>query len=183
MSSTPEYRSYNVTAAYPDMQHARRGAEALEEHGIEAGDIFLAGRAAERASDDADTAQRDRAMMGFAGRSARTGVLIGLVAGLVLGLIVGLMIEAEIGVIAASMAGFGGMGAGLGFFVGLLSRGKISGPFEETFDDAQGSVTVGVHTHDQASYEKAAEALAGTGPDEIRRFDGQGNELSEDRSS
>lgn len=177
MSSTPEYRTYNVTAVYPDMEHARRGAEALEGRGIEAGDIFLAGRAAQQASADADTSQRDRAFSSYAGRSAGSGILIGLAAGLVLGLIVGLSIRTDAVVILASMAGFAGAGAGLGLFAGLLSRGKISGPYEETFDDAGGPVVLGVHTHDQAAYEKAADALADTDPEEVRRFDGNGQEL------
>jgi hypothetical protein len=178
MSSTPEYRTYNVTAVYPDMQSARLGVEALEERGIEAGDIFLSGSAARQASRDADTAQRDRASGSLIGRSATRGVLVGLVLGAVLGVVVGLGLTDDVGGVLASGAGFAAMGAGLGFFVGLLSRGKISGPYEETFDDASGSVVVGVHTHDESAYEKAGKALSGTHPELLRRFDGDGNDLT-----
>jgi hypothetical protein len=181
VSRAPEHRSYNVTAVYPDMERARRGTEALEEHGIEAGDIFLSGGAAKEAHAGADTAQRDRASLTFFERSAAAGWLVGLVLGAILGLIVGLTVTDDLGGVLASVAGFGIMGAFLGFFVGLISRGKISGPFEETFDDVSGDVVVGVHTHDREAYESAVSALARTDPEKLSRFDGQGNELPSDR--
>jgi hypothetical protein len=176
-SGTDGHRAYNVTAEYPDMQRARAGVEVLEERGIEATAISLTGGAARQAAANADTAQRDRAWLSFTGQAAKRGVLIGLVAGAILGAIVGIVTTGETAGTLAATLGLAAAGAGLGAFAGVLSRQKVSGAFEDTFDDSGGAVVVGVHTDDQAAYEKAAEALAGTGPEHIRRFDARGDAL------
>lgn len=178
-SSTENYRTYNVTATYPDMQHARAGVEVLEERGIEATSIFLSGDAARQAAVDPDTAQRDEEWMSRTGRGVYLGLLAGLLIGLVLGTVVGLLLRSDTVPVVASTIGFGIALALLGAFVGGLRRQKISGAFEDTMDDdTDGDVVVGVHTDDEAAYRKAEDALAGTGPARVDRFDGQGTSLS-----
>ena len=50
-----DYRALNVTAVFPDMEHARKGVEALEVAGVAADAINLGGRAAERVPDPPPT--------------------------------------------------------------------------------------------------------------------------------
>jgi hypothetical protein len=180
MSSTQQHRTYNVTATFPDMDRARQGVEALEEHGVDATSIFLGGRAARDAAVERDTAERDEAMLQHTGRGARRGLVVGILVGALIGLAIGLLFwDGRAWVLGTAVLGFALACGGLGAYIGLLSRGKVSGPYEETFADVEGPVVVGVHTEDEQAFETASETLAGAGPEELKRFDGQGNALPE----
>jgi len=173
-----DYRALNVTAVYPDMEHARKGVEALEVAGVDADDINLGGRAAERAATPGSTTQRDGAEMGRAGRVALGGIGIGALVGALLGLVAGyLALDGNWQGILAMVVGFAAAGAGVGLQVSFMSRQKQSQSWEETFDDTPGEVVVEVHTDDRDTFDKAVEALGKADGAHLRTFDAQGNDL------
>ncbi len=181
MPSTQEYRSYNVTATYPDMQRARRGVEVLEEAGVEGNDIFLQGSAAREAATTGDTEQRDKSFMNRSARTVRQGVLYGALAALVASIVIGVIVFRDnTPAIVALAAGGTFVGAGVGLLVSALAQQKQSSAWEVTLDDVAGPVAVGVHTHDLTAFEKATTALAGTEPQRLQRFDGEGNALPQE---
>lgn len=178
MPSTQDHRAYHVTAVYPDMERARLGVEALEERGIEGNDIFLQGAAAREASTTYDTAQRDEAVVARGGESVVRGLLIGGTIGALVGLVAGLLGFGDSGqALLAAVIGGAVFGAFLGVPVTFYARTRQSPAWEATLDDAEGQVTVGVRTDDPSAFHTAADALAETSPQRLRRFDGEGNEL------
>jgi hypothetical protein len=178
VSNQAHHRHYNVTATYPDMEHAREGVRVLEDRNVEATTIFLAGRAAHEAATQTETAQRDRAWLNYSWRTGRGGILRGIVIGAIAGLVIALIAVGTSPIaIGGTVIGCAAAGACLGFFEALLSGQKISGAFEETFADVEGPVVVGVHTDDRSMFETAAAALAETDPQSMERFDDSGNAL------
>jgi hypothetical protein len=178
MASTQDYRTYNVTAVYPDMDRARLGVEALEERGVESDDIFLEGAAAEEAASTGDTAQRDEALVAHGSQSVVRGVLVGGTVGALVGLVAGLLaFSANGSALLSSVIGGAIFGALLGIPFAFYTREKQSQAWEATLDDTPGTVVVGVHTDDPTAFETASAALSGTQPDRLQRFDSEGNRL------
>src|SRR6266540_5338818 len=81
-----------VTASFPDMKTARGAIRALEQAGIEGGDISLQGREARVAETYPDTQRRDSRVAWSLTKWSAVGGAAGLVAGLVLGAVIGFLL-------------------------------------------------------------------------------------------
>jgi hypothetical protein len=185
MSNSGDNRTYNVTAVYGDMDRARRGVEVLEEHGVDADDIFLGGRAGREAATTQDTEQRDKTTVDRSQKTALRGFIAGGITGAVLGLILGLIFLSDrpAGILALTIGSIFPAG-GVGLFVFSLANQKQSQAWEATLEeDTEGAVVVGVHTENPETFATAAEALAGTNPEKLNRFDVDGNPLSDSETA
>jgi hypothetical protein len=179
------FAEHNVTACYPDMEAAREGVEALERSGVTGSRISLLGPQAEEAAEVRDTRQRDEATLQEGMKSTLGGAAVGTGTGAALGFLAGAVAFGIPGVGPAAGAGIwattiGGAaaGGGVGFTAGAMARMKQSQAWELTLQDVSaGRVVVGAHTDDPEELDRAVEALEGTNPSHIRRFDAEGNEV------
>lgn len=179
------FASHNVIACYPDMDGARAGVEALERAGVNASNISLLGPAAEEAAEEPDTAERDERLMQKGGRATLGGAGVGAGVGGALGFLAGVAAFGIPGVgpvigggILAATIGGAAAGGGVGFTAGAMAQLKQSEAWELTLQDVrEGNVVVGAHSDDPEDLEKAVDVLEGTGPEQLVRFDRDGNRL------
>lgn len=179
--------AYNVTAVYPDMAAARYAIGTLEDHGVEADDIALLGRAAEDAAASQETTGRDEQFLQRTSHTAVGGIAAGSGVGATLGFLAGIASFGIPGVgpvvgggILALVAGGSVAGAGVGLTAASLGRMKQSQAWEATLEDVRsGRVVVGVHTAHESAYRRASAALEDTGAERLHHFDGEGNPLPE----
>jgi hypothetical protein len=183
MTTEASFAAYNVTAAYPDMEAAREGVEALERSGVTGSRISLLGRQAEEAAEVRDTAPRDqrtieegmKSTIGGAAAGTGVGAALGFVAGAAAFGIPGVGPAVGAGIWAAVLGG-AAAGGGVGFTAGAMARMKQSEAWELTLEDVRnGRVIVGAHTDDKEEFDRAVEALEGTSPQTMRQFDADGN--------
>ncbi len=176
---------YNVIAAFPDLAGARHAIGALEGKGVDAGSISLLGRAAEQAQEQAETYQRDDAMISKGMKTFLGGAAAGTAAGGVVGFLAGLAAFALPGV-GPVMAGgiwattLGGAAAGGGVGSALAGYSKIKQ--SEAWDLATRSVEtgqaiVGVHSDRREEVESAAEILRDEQPESLNYFDAEGKRV------
>lgn len=156
----------NVVAAYGNVGHARMVIEALENAGIDGGDISLLGAQPAHGGDNVSPASDDGPMSRIAGRTmagAAIGGVIGVGAGLV----------ALGGMIAPFPAALSGavVGAGTGGAISAAMNIGIARAWRDTFSRIRpGNVAVGVHTESPSIVERASSIMESYAPLAINRF-------------
>ena len=137
----------DLAVTYDGMPAARDAIRVLERAGVEGHDITLLG-AADAAALEAQNITRDERLIGYVGRSARLGALIGALAGAALGFGVGALVFSWLsGGMWSMVAGGTVLGAGLGVLLGGIARLPQSNAGLATIDTpVKGEVTVGIAT-------------------------------------
>jgi len=182
------FDTYNVIAAFPDMDAARHAIGALEEQGIDAGTISLLGRAAQEAQHEAEEPYRDET---FAKKAVRVGVggaVAGTAIGGVLGLAIGMFafgvpgLEAvNAGGLWASALGGGAAGGGVGVIAAANAKIKQSEAWELAFQSVDtGYVLVGVHSGTEDEVRTAATILRQQNPLSMNEFDAKGKRVHQE---
>lgn len=179
---------HNVVATYPGFGEARKALKALNEAGIDAGDISLLGRDAQEATTKADTRARDQASTGdvarHASRSAAVGSAIGGIVGAAAFAIPGIGPVIGAGIFAA--AGGGAIaGAVAGSMVGAINTTELGPEWEVTYGAPlrQGKVLVAAHARDSQQAAKATKALSDAGASRVDHVDEGGRPLAESQRS
>ena len=171
---------YNAVATFPDMESAREVIAALEQAGIEGGDISLLGRAAQEAAADPNTQSRDAGPAKDVTTAAVTGAAVGTGAGAIAGLVGGALAFGIPGVgpvlgsaIWASVLGGAGVGSAIGGLVGGTAATQDSPDWETTYNESvrSGRVLVGVHSDSRETVDRAAEILNAKQPAKLDLFD------------
>ncbi|HEX4778240.1 MAG TPA: hypothetical protein VFW74_15795 [Acidimicrobiia bacterium] len=165
----------DVAARFADMDHARTAIEALENSGVDGGDIILTGtRALEAESAPTKTGADSRAVTHVFARTLRAIVLWG-VAGIAVGLAVGAIILWVSGSwnAPAWLWVFGILGAFLGGTVGGMVGAERSisdsDAWNLTFQDVgEGSVWVGVRVDDDDHAQQALRVMQRAEPLAVR---------------
>jgi hypothetical protein len=161
-----------VVGRAPDLDHARHVFQELQNHGIDAADLRLAGSAARRAErhtrDDGVREQLDRKVAGHVGRRVGAGAVIGALAGAVVGAVGGLLVTGgDVGdnpalflVVVLVFAALGG------WVLAIVSATRSMGyddTWQLTFDDRGGATLVAVRVRDDAAAASARDLLADEG--------------------
>ncbi len=177
------FARYNVVATFPDMEHARKALLALEQHGVEADNISLLGRAAEQVESDLNPRERDTGVAKEIAKGAGLGTAIGTGAGGVVGFIGGLLAWGIPGIgpvvgtaIWAATVGGAGVGAAIGGLVGGTAVIGQSEAWEKSFEESvrTGRVLVGVHADSREDIDKATGVLRDAHPLRVDHVDPQG---------
>lgn len=180
--------AYNVVAVFPTLEQARQALLNLERTGIDASNISVLGRHAERAEDVSahDTSSADTGIMGDTMSGAAAGATAGTAIGGIAGFVAGALAFAIPGVGPAIgtgvwLATIGGAvaGAGLGGYLGMLSKLPVNPDADITYEDAvqQGKVVVAAHLDDPADLEKARGAIEAARPLRVDTHDAEGRAL------
>ena len=180
------FAEYNVIAAYPNMDAARKAMDALEAGGIDAVHVSLLGPRAEEAAERADTRERDERVVRHVGKRAGVGAAAGTAAGGIAGLIAGAVAFAIPGVgpvigagVWAAIAGGAVAGGAVGGVIGGVSSLDMTEAWELTYQSVRkGQILVGVHSEDADEADHAAEILRGEDALAVERFDRRGKRLS-----
>jgi hypothetical protein len=176
------FAEHNVTAAFPDMDAARRGLGTVEAAGVDSSKVSLIGPRAEQAAEETDTRRRDLESTREVGKKAVIGAAAGTAGGGAVGFLAGLAAFAIPGVgpvigtaiWGATIAG-GVAGGAVGGMVGGYSATGVNDAWELTYQEVRrGRVVVGVHSDDPAEVDRAEEALRGLEPLAVNRFDREG---------
>lgn len=180
MTSERSAAAPNVVATYADMEQARKAITALEQGGVEGGNISLEGRAAEQAANRPDVPARDaavaRRVTGFSIMGAAAGAMAGAIIGVVAaGLIFGLNGQA----LWASTLGMAVAGLAIGGLVAPIAVIGQSPAWETAQQDAPapGRVRVSVQSTNRDDVQRAMEILRGTDALGVERIDAGGRAL------
>lgn len=162
--SNPQPTGTTVLARYAGMAEARRAFNALQNHGVDASDIRLAGREAEasRRQVEAPGAYQDvdRRMVRHVGPRVVLGGLSGALVGAAFGLVFAAAVTAAVDVDASgwlfvfTMGFFAALGSALGAFITFERSVGYDDTWELTLGDETGDgvwVAVRVHREDDAS--------------------------------
>ena len=176
------FAEHNVTAAFSDMDEARKGLDALEAAGIESSRISLLGPAAEEAATEADTRSRDLEATKDVGKKVAAGAAAGSAVGGAAGFLAGLAAFAIPGVgpvlgagVWAATIGGAVAGGSVGGVVAGVGSIDVSEAWELTYQSVRaGRVVVGVHSDDQEEVGRGAEALEKLEPLSMHRFGREG---------
>jgi hypothetical protein len=166
-----------VVGRAPDLDHARDVFQQLQNHGVDAADLRLAGKAAERAqrrTHEGDARSRiDNRTARHVGRSVGLGAVIGGLAGAVVGIIGGLLVTG--GDVGDSPALFGvivfvfaGLGAWASAIVSATRSMGYDDTWQLTFDDSDGSTWVAVRVRDGAAVRATRDLLVREGITDVR---------------
>lgn len=171
---------YNAVAKFPDMARARQAMDALQRAGIEAAEVTIEGRAAERAAARTDTSDRDARVAEHVGSRAALGAVIGIAVGAAVGLMAGIVVLdlSTASVVAATISAAVAGGA-VGGVLGGVSSADLAEEWELTHDPAaRGPVLVVVHSDDPEEIDRAAGVLRDKEPVQIERLDAEGHRLA-----
>jgi hypothetical protein len=180
------FDTYNVIAAFADLDGARHAIGALEENGVDAGNISLLGRAAEEAQDQAETHERDEEILEQGTKTFLGGAATGTAAGGVIGFLAGLAAFGVPGlgpVIAgglwATTIGGAAAGGGVGSALAGYAKIKQSEAWELASRSVEaGQAIVGVHSPDEEDVTGAAKVLEAEQPESLTYFDAEGNQTN-----
>jgi hypothetical protein len=180
------FDTYNVIATFPDLPKARHAIGALEDKGVDAGEISLLGRGAQQAQQQTESHERDDVMATKGLRTFLGGAAAGTAAGGVVGFLAGLAAFALPGmgpVIAgglwATTLGGAAAGGGVGSAVAGYAKFKQSEAWDLAMRSVEtGQTIVGVHSPRRESVEAAAEILQEAQPSSLTYFDAQGRRLN-----
>lgn len=176
------FAEHNVIAEYEDMASAKSAVDALQNAGVEAANVSLLGRRAERAKavvSQSGVRRTDARMSQDIARRAIAGIVIGAVAlGLPLGL-VAYAIEPDLGFWVSVVGGVLLGGIVGGFSAGMWSLNASSETAETPYRDegGAGSVFVGVSSDDEGGVERAQGILSKKSPRALHRFDRNGRPM------
>jgi hypothetical protein len=172
-----------VIGAFPDLDHARAGVEALQQAGFDGGAIGLAGETARRADHDPERDRPDRRAVGYVARRLVTGVVVGALVGLAVGAIVAGVLLLVTDSTAGRGAALGAliMGAFLGGTWAALANvyravGQQSDTWQATFHHVDdGSVGVTVACSQPSDVDRAERALRRAGSSAVQVVDDDGH--------
>jgi hypothetical protein len=172
----------NVTAAFPDMDEARKALDALEAAGIESSKISLLGPRAEEAAEESDTRSRDLEATKDVGKKVAAGAAAGTAVGGAAGFLAGLAAFAIPGVgpvigagVWAATIGGAVAGGSVGGVVAGVGSIDVSEAWELTYQSVrEGRVVVGVHSDDEEEVVRGAEVLGKLEPLSLHRFGREG---------
>jgi hypothetical protein len=167
--------SPTIAAKFADAQSARSAIEALENAGVDGGEIELLGSHVGAVSPGGDNEPSDRRAGRYISRrlalGAAAGALTGMLAGLALALVLLAVTDdvSRVGVLWACVIVSVGIGTTLGTFLGLERSVGFSESWPATFDDdAAGPLWVAVFTRDPTATARARHALQARDPVELR---------------
>jgi hypothetical protein len=157
-----------VVGRAPDADRARRIAQTLQHHGVDASDVRLTGSNGEpaprRAPDLAAHAQIDGLAVGQPGRKAEAGALIGALVGAAVGAAGGLLATAgnigrDLSVFLAIVFVFTGLGAWVAACISAARSMGYDDRFEPTDDPTDESTWVAVRVRDDRGAAQARDLL------------------------
>jgi hypothetical protein len=164
-----------LAARFADTQSARSAIEALENAGVDGGEIELLGSHVGAGSLGGDNEPSDRRTGRYISRRLALGAAAGALAGMLGGLALALVLLAvtddvsRVGVLWACVIVSVGIGTTLGTFLGLERSVGSSEAWPATFqDDAAGPVWVAVFTRNSEATARARHALLSRDPVELR---------------
>lgn len=169
---------YNVVAAYPDMDGARKAIDALQFAGVDSADIALLGSGARKAQNRADrsidTTERDRPMVGHIVLRAvvfgAIGAGVGAALGFVLALI-GFEFGPAVDSLPVQLATWAMFGVIVGTLWGAYSALSVNPGWELTFQPTDTArVLVGVNRRTDAEIERAEKLLRDKGAISVEEF-------------
>jgi hypothetical protein len=172
VTDTRDQRVRIVVGRAPDLDHARHVFQELQNHGIDAADLRLAGSTARRAErhtrDDAAREQLDRRVAGHVGRRVGGGAVIGALGGAALGAIGGLLVTGgDVGgnptLFLVVVLVFAALGAWVVATVSATRSMGYEDTWQLTFDDSDGSALVAVRVRDDEAAAAARDLLAHEG--------------------
>jgi len=192
---------FNVVGSFPDMEQARKAMTRLGRSGLDAGKVSLLGRQVDSeiadpsdladmsdsdivaitddsngstAADDAQTGDRDQAVVRYVGRRTGLGAIAGAAVGGTVALVAGAAVlgSPELGAAVAGVAAGGALG---GVTAGIASI-DLSDDWEQTYEDAsQGKYSVVlVRADDREEAGTSAESLRKADAQSVRVFDSSG---------
>ncbi|CAN5863974.1 hypothetical protein BH24ACT3_BH24ACT3_19780 [soil metagenome] len=181
-TSRPPLDEHNLIATFPDGEAAREAMVALEQQGIEAGDVTLLSGPSAAVTGGAARAE-DMAVTGEVAKRYGVGGAIGAVIGALI--VVGVVNLAGIEPRAAVSVGGALAGAIGGFFLGGYWGAAKGLPVNDDVFDTylpEGSDHVGVvvAVGDDAKAARAAEVLSDTGALKVDRLARQGRPIDAD---
>lgn len=182
--STVSLSSYNVVAAYRDLELADDAVSALLEAGVPEDRISLLGQPIEEVDRDAEKGPGEP-IGGDVGKHIATGGATGSLAGGVLGALGTAAVAAipGVGLVAGTGALIGAVaGAGAGGTVGAIIEGESAMRSDHSWNNAfdaikDGAVVVGVHADDRDELDPAIEVLEKSDPMEIHRLNDKGEQV------
>jgi hypothetical protein len=171
-----------VVGRAPDLDHARQVFQELQNHGVDASDMRLAGKAAERAErrtrDDVARERLDARTTQHVGRQVSLGALVGALAGGAVGAVGGLLVTSgdvgeNLALFLVIVLVFGGLGAWVAAIVNATRSMGYDDTWQLTFDDSDGSTWIAVRVRDGGAVTTTRELLAREGITDVEEHTAQ----------